>query len=96
MYLAVMELGGVGIIGTIVIGALAGWIAERLTRSDHGLLKNIVVGILGAWIGFFIADLIGLQFGEIFEGWFWGNLVVSVLGAVLLITAYRAVRGRRR
>jgi uncharacterized membrane protein YeaQ/YmgE (transglycosylase-associated protein family) len=92
----IMSLGGgVGIFGTLFIGAIAGWIAERLTGSDHGLLTNIVMGILGSFVGGWLANAVGLQLGEIFQGWFWGNLIVSVVGAVLLITVYRMLRGRR-
>jgi uncharacterized membrane protein YeaQ/YmgE (transglycosylase-associated protein family) len=90
-----MDLGGgVGIIGTLVIGGLAGWIAEKVMRADHGLLTNIVVGILGAFLGGFLANALGLRLGEIFQGWFWGNLIVSVIGACILISLYRIVRGR--
>ena len=47
-----MDLGGgVGWAGTLLIGAVAGWIAEKLTRSDMGLIMNIIVGIIGAYIG---------------------------------------------
>jgi uncharacterized membrane protein YeaQ/YmgE (transglycosylase-associated protein family) len=84
--------GGVGIFGTLLIGGLAGWIAEKLTRSDHGLLTNIVVGILGSFVGSVVANAIGLRMDEIFQGWFWGNLILSVAGAVLLIAVYRAFR----
>jgi uncharacterized membrane protein YeaQ/YmgE (transglycosylase-associated protein family) len=91
-----MELGGgAGFFGTLLIGILAGWIAERLTSADHGLIRNLILGILGAYVGFFIANLVGLRLGEIFEGWFWGNLIVSVVGAVILIVGYRALFGRR-
>jgi uncharacterized membrane protein YeaQ/YmgE (transglycosylase-associated protein family) len=91
-----MDLGGgVGIFGTLLIGALAGWIAEKLTRGDHGLLINIVIGIAGAFVGGWLANVLGLRLGEMFQGWFWGNLLVSVIGAVILITAYRMLRGRR-
>ena len=39
-----MDLGGgVGLIGTLIIGALAGWIAEKVMKANHGLLMNIVV-----------------------------------------------------
>lgn len=49
-----MDLGGgVGILGTLLIGGLAGWIAENLMKADHGLLVNIVVGIIGSFIGGF-------------------------------------------
>ena len=96
MDMALMDLGGgVGIFGTLLIGGLAGWIAEKLTGADHGILSNIVIGIIGAFIGGWLANAVGLKLGEIFQGWFWGNLLVSVVGAVLLITVYRMLRGRR-
>jgi uncharacterized membrane protein YeaQ/YmgE (transglycosylase-associated protein family) len=91
-----MDLGGgVGVIGTIFIGALAGWIAEKLTGSDMGLIKNIIVGIIGSFIGAFIANALGIRLNEIFHGWFWGNLLVSVFGAVILLGVWRMIRGRR-
>ena len=96
MELHLMDLGGgVGFFGTLLIGALAGWIAERITRGEHGLITNLIIGIVGAYIGGFLANALGLRLGEVFHGWFWGNLLVSVVGAVLLILAYRLVMGRR-
>jgi uncharacterized membrane protein YeaQ/YmgE (transglycosylase-associated protein family) len=91
-----MDLGGgVGFFGTLLIGLLAGWIAEKVTRGEHGLITNLIIGILGAYIGGFLANALGLRLGEVFHGWFWGNLLVSVVGAVILILAYRLVMGRR-
>ena len=81
---------GVGFFMAIVIGALAGWLAEKLTRSDHGLLTNIVMGIIGAVVGNFLARLIG-----IYVVGFWGNLISATVGAILVITVYRAITGRR-
>ncbi len=92
--MALMDLGGgVGIFGTLLIGGLAGWIAEKLTSSDHGILKNIIVGVIGSFIGAFIANAIGLKIAVIFNGWFFGNLLVAVVGAVVLITVYRMIKG---
>ncbi len=94
--MALMDLGGgVGIIGTLFIGGLAGWIAEKLTKSDHGILKNIIVGVIGSFIGAFIANAIGLKIAIIFNGWFFGNLLVAVVGAVVLITVYRLIKGEK-
>jgi uncharacterized membrane protein YeaQ/YmgE (transglycosylase-associated protein family) len=91
-----MDLGGgVGWIGTIIIGGLAGFIAEKITKSDMGLIMNIIVGIIGAYIGAFIANALGLRLGEIFQGWFWGNLLIAVIGAFILLVVVKAVRGRR-
>ena len=91
-----MDLGGgVGWIGTLVIGALAGWIAEKLTGSSMGLFLNIITGIIGAYIGGFIANGRCLQLGEFFHGWFWGDLLVSVVGGVVLLVLLKVLRAGR-
>ena len=81
---------GVGFVMAIVIGALAGWLAEKFTRSNHGLLTNIVMGIIGAVVGNFLARFLG-----IYVVGFWGNLISATVGAILVITIYRAIAGRR-
>jgi uncharacterized membrane protein YeaQ/YmgE (transglycosylase-associated protein family) len=91
----IMDLGGVGIGGTILIGIIAGWIAEKVTGSNMGLIKNLITGIIGSWIGFFIANAAGVQLSEIFHGWFLGNLVVSAAGAIILLFILKMVFGRR-
>ena len=48
--------GGVGIFGTLFIGAIAGWIAEKLSGSDHDMLTNTVMGILGSFVGGWLAN----------------------------------------
>ncbi len=90
-----MDLGGgVGWIGTLIIGGLAGWIAEKVTKSNMGLILNIVTGIIGAYIGAFLANLLGIRLGEIFHGWFLGNLIVAAVGAIVLILIIKTIRGR--
>jgi uncharacterized membrane protein YeaQ/YmgE (transglycosylase-associated protein family) len=92
---SLMDLGGgVGWIGTLLIGGIAGWIAEKITKSDMGLIMNIVVGIVGSYIGAFLANALGLRLGELFSGWFLGNLIVAVAGAVILIYAVGMFRKR--
>jgi uncharacterized membrane protein YeaQ/YmgE (transglycosylase-associated protein family) len=91
-----MDLGGgVGWGGTLLIGLVAGWLAEKLTRSDMGMIMNIIVGIIGAFIGGFLANAAGIRLGEFFQGWFWGNVLVSTVGAVILLTVLKLVRGKR-
>ena len=90
-----MDLGGgVGWIGTLLIGGIAGWLAEKVTGSNMGLLMNIIVGIIGAYIGAFLANALGIRLGEVFQGWFWGNLLVALVGAVILLFVVKLVRGR--
>jgi uncharacterized membrane protein YeaQ/YmgE (transglycosylase-associated protein family) len=80
----------VGFFGMLVIGILAGWIAEKVTASDHGLLTNLLVGIAGSFVGGTLAQLMNLQF----EGWL-GNLLVAAVGAILLLFVWRAITAQR-
>jgi uncharacterized membrane protein YeaQ/YmgE (transglycosylase-associated protein family) len=86
---AFMSQPGVGFFTMVLIGALAGWIAERITASDHGILTNILVGIAGAFVGVKLAEIADVQvFG------FWRTLVAAVVGALVLLFGWRAIRGR--
>lgn len=77
-----------GWIGSIVIGGLAGWIAEKIMGANHSLLLNIVLGIVGAVVAnFLLIQLTGSTFGGLF-----GRLGVAVAGACLLIAAARFLR----
>ena len=78
---------GVGWIGFIVIGIIAGWIAEKVMNSRHGLLTNLIVGIVGAFIGGFLANAIGIAFYG-----FLGSLVVATIGAIILLWLLRMIR----
>lgn len=81
---------GFGWILTIVIGAIAGWIAEKFMHANHGLLTNIILGILGALI---LNAILYAVMGSTLGG-FIGQLIIAVIGACLLIWGYRMVRGR--
>jgi uncharacterized membrane protein YeaQ/YmgE (transglycosylase-associated protein family) len=80
-----------GIILWIVFGALAGWIASMLMKTDaqQGSFANIAVGIVGALIGGFVMHFLG-QSGV--TGFNIYSLLVAVLGAVILIAILRALR----
>jgi uncharacterized membrane protein YeaQ/YmgE (transglycosylase-associated protein family) len=80
---------GYGWIISIILGALAGWIAENVMKFDTGLLMNIVLGIVGAMVGNFLLSLIGVGLTGIV-----GQLIVAVLGACILIYAYRMMKSR--
>ena len=73
-------MDGVGIIGAIIIGIAAGFIAEKVMNRGHGLLTNLIVGLIGALLGSFLAGLLGISFGGLI-----GSLVVSTAGAILLL-----------
>jgi uncharacterized membrane protein YeaQ/YmgE (transglycosylase-associated protein family) len=79
----------IGWIAAIIIGGIAGWLAEQFMKSDIGLLMNIVLGIVGAAIGSAIFSFFGIALG----GWL-GYLIVGFVGASLLIWIVRAIGGR--
>ncbi|WP_196258314.1 GlsB/YeaQ/YmgE family stress response membrane protein [Pelagibacterium limicola] len=81
---------GIGWIGAIIIGGLAGWIAEKIMKSNHSLILNIVLGIVGAVVANAILMFV---FNATLGGWI-GQLIVAVIGACLLIGLARAIRGR--
>jgi uncharacterized membrane protein YeaQ/YmgE (transglycosylase-associated protein family) len=79
----------VGWIAAIIIGGIAGWLAEQFMKSDMGLLMNIVLGIVGAAIASAILSIFGIALG----GWI-GYLFLGFIGACLVIWIVRMVRSR--
>ena len=76
----IMGMPGVGFFGMLLIGFLAGYIAEKAMNRDHGLFTNILVGIAGSFIGGTLAGVLGINY----QG-FLGNLIVAVAGAVIIL-----------
>ncbi len=83
-----LYMPGVGFLGMLIIGIIAGYIAEKVTASEHGLLTNLLVGIAGSFVGGTLARLINV----VFYGWL-GNFIVASIGAVLMIWIWRRVTG---
>ena len=82
------------IIGWIVLGLLAGWIAGMVMRGGgYGIVGDIVLGILGAIIGGWITGI--LTGTDLVNGFNLMSLIVAVLGAVVLSAISRAFTGSR-
>ncbi len=84
---------GLGIIGWIIIGGLAGWIGSKIMKTDAqmGVVLNIVVGIIGGLIGGYLLKLLHVNVaggGLIF------SFVTCLLGAVILLFIVKLVTGR--
>jgi uncharacterized membrane protein YeaQ/YmgE (transglycosylase-associated protein family) len=83
-----MEDQQIGWIAAIVIGGIAGWLAEQFMKSQMGLLMNIVLGIVGAAVASWLASFFGIMLG----GWL-GYLIAGFIGACILIAIARAFSG---
>ena len=84
----------IDIILWILLGALAGWIASMIMKTDDqmGAVGNIVVGIIGAFIGDFVMQLLTASNPS---GVNFTNLIVAIVGAVILLAIMKAVSGGR-
>ena len=82
---------GIGWLLWIVIGIVAGFISEKIMRSNQGLLMNLIMGLLGAVIGgFLFINVLHLDLGSP-----WINaLVFATLGAVILLFLSRLLKRR--
>jgi uncharacterized membrane protein YeaQ/YmgE (transglycosylase-associated protein family) len=80
----------------LIAGAIIGWLASRLMGTDgqQGTLLDIVVGVVGAFVaGWFLTPLFGIS--TINQSNFsLPALMVSLLGAIILLAAVRLLRGR--
>jgi len=76
-----MVMEGYGILWSIIIGLAAGAIAGWLMRSSMGIIMSLVIGLIGSVLGGWIYSLLGVSSG----GSILGTLLMSVVGAVVLL-----------
>jgi len=86
-----------GILGWIVLGLLAGAIAKAILPGDDpgGIIVTMIIGIVGALLGGFLAQVLfnAKPLDEFFDLSTW---LTAIVGAIILLVAYRLVTGRRR
>lgn len=89
-------MGGSGLIASLIIGAIAGWLAGEIVKgSGQGVLVNIIVGIVGALLASWLFPALGWRIGgtDGAVGWL-GAIIYSTIGAVILLVILRFI-GRR-
>jgi uncharacterized membrane protein YeaQ/YmgE (transglycosylase-associated protein family) len=86
------EKQNMSIIAWIIVGIIAGWIAEKIMGRNDSLIMNLVIGVVGALVGGFLTSLL---FGaDATDGNILWSILVAVVGAVVLLAIINAVRGR--
>ncbi len=73
-----------GFIVSLIIGAVSGWIAGKIMKSEHNLIINLILGLVGGLVGGLIGGLLGFAA----TGWI-ARIIISVAGACILIWLYR-------
>ena len=83
------------IIGWIILGLIAGFIASKIVEgSGQGFFLNMALGIVGAVVGGFLYSLV--LGGEGVTGVNIGSIIVSIIGAIIVLWVYNAVVAGRR
>ena len=83
---------GIGWIAAIIVGGVAGWLAEQFMKSQMGVLMNILLGIVGAAVASWLFGLLNIHINL---GPAWVSYLISgFIGAVILIFVARLVRQR--
>jgi uncharacterized membrane protein YeaQ/YmgE (transglycosylase-associated protein family) len=83
-----------GFIAWIVVGAIAGFLANQIMGSREGLLMMVVLGIVGGLVGGFIATSV-FKVGSV-NGINIESIVIATLGAILVVFVINALRGGGR
>ncbi|HPG05023.1 MAG: GlsB/YeaQ/YmgE family stress response membrane protein [Hyphomicrobiales bacterium] len=81
---------GVGLIGLIIIGGLAGWIGGKIVGFRNGLLTNILVGICGSALGFKLADVLDVAVAGRF-----GHFIAALAGSIVILFIWQALTRNR-
>ena len=85
-----------GWLSAIIIGAIIGWIAEKVMKSDMGLFMNIVIGIIGSSLGRWVfGDILNIGSAHTAGSFSFSGLLFGVLGASLLIYILRFFKLRK-
>ncbi|MBY8964211.1 GlsB/YeaQ/YmgE family stress response membrane protein [Algiphilus sp.] len=82
-----------GIISWIVLGLIAGALAKWIMpgKDPGGFIVTILIGVAGAFVGGFVGSLVGL--GTV-GGLSLGSIVTAIVGALILLFAYRLIANR--
>ncbi len=77
------------IIAWLLVGLVAGWVANLIMGGRGSILTDILLGVVGAIVGGFVASL--LFGGDFVSGFNISTILVSVVGAIIVVAIYRAV-----
>ena len=82
-----------GLIATIVVGLIAGWLASLIMKTNTGLVTELILGVVGAIVGGWIASL--LTGVDMVTGINVTSILVALLGSIIVIAIYRFFRRGR-
>ncbi|APZ45805.1 hypothetical protein BW723_05610 [Polaribacter reichenbachii] len=83
-----------GLLYTIIIGAICGYIADVLMRDNgFGLLVNIIIGIAGSFVGDWLYGQLGIKINV--NPYWLEDIIVGATGAIVILFLVGVLRGTR-
>jgi uncharacterized membrane protein YeaQ/YmgE (transglycosylase-associated protein family) len=82
-----------GLLASIIVGLIAGYIAHLIMKTSTGLLLDLVLGIIGGFVGGWISSL--LLGVNLMSGVNITSILVALVGALIVIFIYRLIRRPR-
>lgn len=82
-----------GLLASIIVGLIAGFLAHLIMRTNTGLLLDLVLGVIGGFVGGWISSL--LLGTNLMSGINITSIIVALLGAIIVIAIYRFLRRAR-
>jgi uncharacterized membrane protein YeaQ/YmgE (transglycosylase-associated protein family) len=80
----------IGIIGWIVLGLIAGFIASKIVnREGSGIILDIVLGVIGAFVGGWLFHQLGMAGASGFNPY---SMLVAIVGAIVVLVIYHLIR----
>lgn len=81
------------ILGWLILGLISGFIASKLVnKTGAGVFLDIILGIVGAFVGGFLFTQFGAAGVTGFNLW---SMLVAIIGAVVVLSVYHLITGRR-
>lgn len=76
------------ILGTLLIGAVAGWLGGTIYKGGGlGLIGNIIVGIVGGFVGYWLLGKLDINLGS---GWL-GAILTGAIGAIVILFLFNLI-----
>jgi uncharacterized membrane protein YeaQ/YmgE (transglycosylase-associated protein family) len=81
-----------GIIATIIVGLIAGWLASLIMKAKGGLWIDLLLGVVGGFVGGWITSLFGMN---MMSGVNITSIIVALVGAIVVLFLYRLIFRKR-
>jgi uncharacterized membrane protein YeaQ/YmgE (transglycosylase-associated protein family) len=82
-----------GILATIIVGLIAGWLASLIMKARGGLLMDLILGIVGGFLGGWLSGLF-LHINTM-TGVNLTSIITALVGAIIVLFVYRLIFRRR-